>query len=213
MAGEAREILRLHRCPGCNYDLTGLPAAHRCPECGFEYDETMFDLEAWWPSVLQRVLDSSWVDMLLGAAAIIALLSVGLRLAAVGLAILLMILVATLVGSFLRHRVQQEGIPDIILVIDDDGFVTRRPGARVGRRELWRRLSGARVRRSGASFWQLHLTRDSLLSSIVDSPIRFVIAGDRRTAALVRNEIRRRIRAAQAGRLCHPCERAASGRD
>jgi hypothetical protein len=44
MAGEAREILRLHWCPRCNYDLTGLPAAHRCPECGFEYDETMFDL-------------------------------------------------------------------------------------------------------------------------------------------------------------------------
>lgn len=29
----------LHRCPMCDYDLTGLPAAHQCPECGFQYDD------------------------------------------------------------------------------------------------------------------------------------------------------------------------------
>jgi hypothetical protein len=29
----------VQRCPVCEYDLAGLPAAHACPECGFEYDE------------------------------------------------------------------------------------------------------------------------------------------------------------------------------
>jgi len=25
-------------CPGCDYDLRGLPAEYKCPECGLEYD-------------------------------------------------------------------------------------------------------------------------------------------------------------------------------
>ena len=41
------DLLRLKRCPQCDYDLAALPRNHRCPECGFEYDEWMFMLEAW----------------------------------------------------------------------------------------------------------------------------------------------------------------------
>lgn len=38
------DILRLHRCPQCGYDLTGLPREGKCPECGFAYDAMMFSL-------------------------------------------------------------------------------------------------------------------------------------------------------------------------
>jgi hypothetical protein len=41
---ELPDILRLHRCPQCGYDLTGLPREGRCPECGFAYDAMMFSL-------------------------------------------------------------------------------------------------------------------------------------------------------------------------
>ncbi len=47
MADDPRDILRLKRCPECDYDLRGLPYAHSCPECGFEYDEKIFDLQVW----------------------------------------------------------------------------------------------------------------------------------------------------------------------
>ncbi len=40
------DILRLRRCPVCDYSLDGLPRRHRCPECAFEYDESMFSLRA-----------------------------------------------------------------------------------------------------------------------------------------------------------------------
>src|SRR3954462_6792739 len=35
---------RLERCPGCAYDLTGLPEAGVCPECGEGYDAGMIEL-------------------------------------------------------------------------------------------------------------------------------------------------------------------------
>ena len=44
MADDPRDILRLKRCPECNYDLIGLPHAHNCPECGFAYSEDFFDV-------------------------------------------------------------------------------------------------------------------------------------------------------------------------
>ncbi len=47
------DLLRLKRCPHCDYDLAALPRHHRCPECGFEYDEWMFMLGAW-PAVETR---------------------------------------------------------------------------------------------------------------------------------------------------------------
>ena len=43
----AADLLRLKRCPDCDYDLAALPRDHRCPECGFEYDQWMFMLGAW----------------------------------------------------------------------------------------------------------------------------------------------------------------------
>lgn len=48
MAGEdflAR--FRLRECPGCGYDLQGLPPEHVCPECGATYSTETLDLVGW----------------------------------------------------------------------------------------------------------------------------------------------------------------------
>jgi uncharacterized membrane protein len=45
MSEETADILRLHHCPECGYDLRGLPRAGNCPECGFAYDAAMFSLK------------------------------------------------------------------------------------------------------------------------------------------------------------------------
>ena len=44
MADDPHNILRLKRCPQCDYDLGGLPQAHNCPECGFTYSDDFFDV-------------------------------------------------------------------------------------------------------------------------------------------------------------------------
>jgi len=198
MPGEAREILRLHRCPKCEYDLTGLPAAHRCPECGFEYDETMFDLPAWWPSILQRRLDLSSFEILLTVAAIVMLLVVMLLMPISACAVFLVVFLAGVIGSVDRFGKRRHGTPEIILVMEADGFVMRKPGAKSRSSEAWRSFRGVRVRKSRGSRWRLVLTR-GLRSWTVYRPIRVVIECDRRTAAVVRNEIRRRIKAATGG--------------
>jgi hypothetical protein len=196
MAGEAREILRLHRCPECEYDLRGLPAAHRCPECGFEYDETMFDLPAWWPSVLQRPLGMSSPESLLALAAIAILLVVGLRMRGSACAIfLLTVLTVMMIGSAIRRRIQHQRNPEVIFIMEADGFVMKTPGRRRGRYEAWRSFRGVRMRRSRGSRWWLILSRRYSVLQL-EPPIRVVIECDRRTAAVVRNEIRRRIRTA-----------------
>jgi len=199
MSGEAREILRLHRCPECEYDLTGLPAAHRCPECGFEYDETMFDLPAWWPSILERPMEMSWPESVLILSAIVILFVVGLRLPGSACAIFLIgVLAIVAMGSIVTHRIRGPRAPEIILVMEADGFMMRRPGKKTGRGEAWRSFRGVRVKRLRGSCWRLVLSRP-LSILVLDSPIRVVIECDRRTAAVVRNEIRRRIKAATGG--------------
>ena len=195
MPGEAREILRLHRCPKCEYDLTGLPAAHRCPECGYEYDETAFDLPAWWPSVFQRPLEASWPESLLALAVIAILVVVGLRMSGSAAAIfLLAVLVVKMIGWAIRRRIQPHN-PEIIFIMEADRFVMKLPGTRRERHEEWRSFRGVRMRRSRGSRWWLILSRRYSLMQL-EPPIRVVIECDRRTAAVVRNEIRRRIRAA-----------------
>ena len=216
MPGEAREILRLHRCPECNYDLAGLPAAHRCPECGFEYDEAMFDLPAWWPSVVQRYLEMSWLECLIAGAVIIAILVAGFSVplsGAVFLPAACILLLAAAIDSAVRYTKRQQGTPQIILVMQADGVGIRKPGSTTARFERWSSFAGVRVRKARGVWYRLTLRRPFLSFGDRGPPIRVVIAGDRRTAAVVRNEIRRRIRAAQAGRLCHRCGRAANETD
>ena len=196
MPGEAREILRLHRCPECDYDLTGLPASHRCPECGFEYDETMFDLPAWWPSILERHLSS--LETLFAMATIVPLLVAALWVPTSPCAVFLVILLAGGVVSVVRHRKQRGHIPEIVFLMEADGLVIRRSAAKAVRCEPWSAFRAVRVRRLRRSRWRLVLSRPySVL--VLDSPIRVVIECDRRTAAVVRNEIRRRIKAATGG--------------
>jgi hypothetical protein len=196
MSGEAREILRLHRCPECEYDLTGLPAAHRCPECGFEYDETMFDLPAWWPSILERHLSS--FESVLAQVIIVPLIVVALWAPISPCAVFLLILLAGGVVSAVRHRKRRGHIPEIVFLMKADGLAIRRSAAKAAACEPWSAFRGVRVKRLRGSCWRLVLSRP-LSILVLDSPIRVVIECDRRTAAVVRNEIRRRIRAATGG--------------
>ena len=46
-AAAAVDGLRVDRCPGCGYMLTGLPPAGACPECGRAYDEQLVVLYGW----------------------------------------------------------------------------------------------------------------------------------------------------------------------
>lgn len=57
-------------CPACLYDLAGLPGEHRCPECGLEYDRShaFFRVRSgrgsgWsqWQSLIQTAWPAAWL--------------------------------------------------------------------------------------------------------------------------------------------------------
>jgi len=203
MSDDARDVLRLRRCPECGYDLSGLPADHRCPECGFDYDRSMFAIPAWRPGWRRRSRD--WETAIYGGLTIgpglylfywgmqTTVLGLLVRLAAWVVIWLLTIVCIAVAKDCANRRRLRDGRGDMTVTFDADGFVVDQPRKKRTRR-TWDQFKDVRVRRARGMRWKLRLRPHS----IVDPPFAFtaVITGPRREIARLRAELRRRIRAA-----------------
>lgn len=198
MPGEAREILRLHRCPECDYDLRGLPAAHRCPECGFEYDETVFAVPGW-----RDPRARSLSGMRIGDSLLLLYVASGIYVAlrwwstvspwTLYSGLFLLVVIGAITG-YLRCLA---GGPELQLVALRDSLVVHTIGATRDKGFRWTSFRKAVLTKRWTwrgTRWKLTLKRRWPAAAFKAS-VSFIIAGDRQTAAVVRDEMHRRIRA------------------
>jgi hypothetical protein len=195
MSSEAEDILRLKRCPECGYDLRGLPTAHQCPECGRAYDGSIIDIPAW------RPLGS---DVPLGSMEVLLFASIFLGFPIVCRFVLRMpipcsvvvgIGVVLLVPTVLRLRRWKKGIPEIVLMLKEDGLTVGPPGSRRPLFLPWSGLRSVGVGRGRQGRWRLIIKR-RYPAALFYRGVDVRIAGDDQTVAILRRELRRRIAAA-----------------
>lgn len=213
-----RDILRLRRCPRCDYDLRTLPAEHRCPECGFPYDRSMFAVYGWTGedrySVTGRMLWGTWTERVLAGLILLFLITVvpiaayegwktGANFIEMGLIVL-----ALMIGGGVRlrshvKRVREECSGTLQLLFTRTGASRRRgPGEpQLIPWERFRRLRFRKLRtvRGGKRLWLLRLTVP-FFRYFGWERFEALIECTPREAALVRNEIRRRLRNAGAAK-------------
>jgi len=199
-----RDILKLRRCPACDYDLVGLPANHRCPECGFEYNDRMMLIPAWlrhggdWPeqTISWLIVPAAAIVLfgvfnVLGVMPRFSLLYAMIVLAGFGIAI----------PAIVRARRMARGVGDIDLFLDESG-VSEHPRRGKKKHHPWqrfrsasihaRRRRSARARPGQTARWTLRL-RLRLPARLIRGSPEFVLLCTKRQAALLRNEINRRI--------------------
>lgn len=218
---DPRRILRLQRCPQCDYDLSTLPEEHRCPECGFAYDCSMFAVYGWTRkerfSIQGRLLLGTWTERALAIVILAALASAITGMAfdayrswktgsprAVTLPGLIpFIFVAALVGvARLRSHVRrsrEQHWGTIQLLFTRAGASKRRgPGEpRFVPWERFRRLRFRKLRsiRAGKRLWRLRLTVP-FFRWFRWEQFEALVECTPREAALMRAEIRRRLQPA-----------------
>ena len=197
MADDPRDILRLKRCPECDYDLRGLPYAHNCPECGIEYDENIFDLQVWLDgssasrrfdsfAYLVLVLAFGWL-FVFRRAWILSHFLVVMMAGFVGFG------VAGAVNRFLSKR-RKHGNAKILCTPDGLSLC-------LGPRRLfhhWSQLNLLRVTRAAGGKWRFRLAYRWPRRFFTED-ICFVISGTKREAALLRREFRRQIAPTHSG--------------
>ncbi len=209
-----RNILRLRRCPECDYNLRSLPERHRCPECGFEYDPTMFALYGWPPrerlSAIGRVLMGAWWERILGGVLLLFVASIALFQAYmfwrgglyVGVVATILFLVAILDLFRLRPHVRRSRVerwgPALLLFTSDGASMRRGPGE--ARPISWKQLAKLsfrrfRSRKGRKRLWHIRLTFPFWRIQL--RRMEAIIECTPREAALIRSEIRRRMRAAR----------------
>lgn len=218
---DPRRILHLQRCPQCDYDLRTLPARHRCPECGFEYDPSMFALYGCTRterlSVIVQLLGRTWAGRLLGVLIIMYVVCVtAVRAYERWVTISRMsnivficgvALISTIYAFGRRNlmiwystRIREQYWGTVQLLFTTAGASKRRgPGEpRFVPWERFRRLRFRRLRslRAGKRLWRLRLTVP-FFRWFRWEQFEALIECTPREAALVRGEIRRRLRAAQ----------------
>ncbi len=213
MNNASRDILRLKRCPQCDYQLLALPAPHRCPECGFAYDESMFDLPVWWRGA--EYFAWEWPAYL--GVLVVATLGFLWQRWSVPVSVLVMItggVVIEITKAIVKLRLRSaEG--NIRFLFDADGVSFPEPGARLtvtgaGRatrpairrsrdRHDWASFRRSSVRRARRGRWRMRLAW-RWPRGLVRRDIDVTVRGTRREAALLRNELRRRVRAARVRR-------------
>ena len=126
---EPRDILRLKRCPRCSYDLAGLPRNHACPECGFRYDELTFRLDVGGTKLkLQRSIEALYFAFMAGLAVLYAWFS-GRRTPTQFIWAMLLLALATLsmpmvVSLVYRMRGRMERPGTLTVIFDSTGFTT-----------------------------------------------------------------------------------------
>lgn len=214
---DPRAILKLRRCPQCDYDLEGLPRCHQCPECGFAYDESMFVLYGW-PGrrqrpVVWRALITVGVELPMAIFIFyLALSTLRLRQWPESLVVpLLLSVYAFRIATWIRNRRLRLAHGGMIQLC----FASNGVGQRLGRGKPhlipWKQLRAFHFRRAGRDVWHLQLSR-GVWGRVLSVPfvhrverrrVYAMIECDRREAALIRNEIRRRFRAAHGGSIRH----------
>lgn len=210
MSGDPRDILRLKHCPRCGYDQATLPRKHRCPECGVEYDESMFIVtgDARRPRATSGELAAFLVLTLLMVIPVAAGRPVW------GPAIPLFLLAMAAVpffGWLYRRWLRRTRGGDTSLLVTDDGVSWL--GGGWPRRSLpWCYFAQVTVRRPQSPSVNPFGRPDRMPADVISEwRIRFVpmwwrriyttgidirVRCTQREAALLRNEIRRRINAA-----------------
>ncbi len=212
---DPRDILKLSRCPQCDYDLRTLPEEHRCPECGFSYDQSMFVVYGWRDkdrySVAGRMFLGSWVERLLALVILLFLVSVvafevyqriktGARMSGVMILALVVVMAGAMrLRSYIK-RSRQEHWGTIQLLFTKSG-ASRRRGPGEPQLIPWTRFRRLRFRklrtiRAGRRLWLLRLTVP-FFRYFGWERFEALIECTPHEAALVRNEIRRRLRAAK----------------
>ncbi len=206
---DPRNVLKLRRCPRCDYNLEGLPRSHICPECGFAYDASMFVLYGWprrsdrpvlWRALLSLAANLPVVIFLFYLAFATPRFSVWPGSLVIPLLVALYLFWA--VTWIQKRRLRIAGIGMIQLCFSSSGA-----GARFGKGKPhfipWRRFRDFRFRRAGRGAWRLRLScglwRELLTVPFVrrvePHKVSAIIECSRREAALIRSEIRRRLRA------------------
>ncbi len=191
MSGDPHDILRLKRCPECDYDLGGLPVAHNCPECGFEYDENIFDLQVWLAgSTASRRFDSLAWSVLVVAIGwtlvtwrtwFLSQLTPVLIAGSVGL-----MLAGLLARFFSKWR--KRGNAKVLCTADG---LSSCLGSR-RRFYRWSKLNLPHVRRTVGGGWRFRLAY-RWPRRFFAVGVRFIICGTNREVALLRREFRRQI--------------------
>ncbi|MCH8342539.1 MAG: hypothetical protein IH983_00950 [Planctomycetes bacterium] len=202
MSGDPRDILRLKHCPECGYDLATLPRDHRCPECGFEYDASMFIITG-----NVRHARGTWGELAAYVAlTLLMVLPVAAGRPAWGPAIPLYLLAMAgvpLFGWLYRRRLRARHGGDARVLITDEGVALlhdpwsneSQPWSRFAEVKVRRRF---KLRRTSNRKWRLRLKRKRW-HPLLGWDIDVVLDGTQREAALLRNEIRRRIQTARNG--------------
>ena len=197
MADDPRDILRLKRCPECDYDLSGLPHAYNCPECGIEYDGNIFDLQVWLAgsSVSRRFESIAYLVL----AVVLGVLFVFRRSWILPPFPLVLIVgyagigVASVLNHFFSRR-RKHGNAKILCTADGLSLCL---GSK-RRFYRWSKLNLPRVRRAAGGKWRFRLAY-RWPRRFFAAGVCFVISGTSREAALLRKEFRRQIAATRSG--------------
>lgn len=211
---DPRQILRLRRCPQCDYDLRALPQRHRCPECGFEYDPTMFAVYGW-PmrerlSAVGRLLMGTWWERALATVLLLFMFSIagfqiymfwrrGRYAGAVFVAFFAAAIVelVRLWPHARRTQEEQQGTVQLFFASNEVSFHRHGQNATMVPLERFARLHFRRNRsqKTGRDLWHVRLAYPWW--HLTFRPIDALIECTQREAALVRGEIRRRMEAAR----------------
>ena len=213
MTSDPRDILRLKHCPRCGYDLATLPRKHRCPECGFEYDDSMFIIagDTHRPRIT-RGEGAAYAGLILYF--IIAFVTRGMAWGIPFFGWLLAWCSVSVFGWLYRRWLRTKHGGDTRVLITDDG-VALLHASWSDESQPWSGFSQVRVKRrawfaasprsrSGraatdvATWWRIRFVQMGwrrIYTPGIDIRVRYT----QREAALLRNEIRRRIQTARNG--------------
>lgn len=199
MAGDPHDILRLKRCPECDYDLIGLPHAHNCPECGFTYSEDFFDVSGHpWRHSLSLVR----IFLLLGICLIIIFAMGWVGLMSFTDLIPAFVGFAFLGGMAVAARYTGQDVRKIRLIFTENGVLIR---VKTDKKMVrpWSAMNSVSVVRLSDNKWLLRIrapifSRLILTYGLTAARVNVTLACTDDEAALVRQELQQRLQRAKS---------------
>ena len=199
MSEKGRDILRFTYCPGCGYDLEGLPRKYVCPECEYPYDETMSMVWVWnageGPNISSVILNTLLVVIFFSIFLSMLWVGPGTRGGAgwlvclffgVGSFATLRILIRTL----RNYRLRKEDTAACALVMAPSGYMVIRKGD--GQWKSWNNVHDFKLRPMREERWDLRLNL-KLLQSVRKPRERFIFKGTSDASAAISERIRKHI--------------------